>query len=95
MLTKLALLEKGLSTPNMVNRFHATRPLREQLTGSVITFMLDLTVRDPASHQVHQTMLELQGNCVLQLIGLQWRRESFQRSALARRVKDMLDGSLP
>ena len=71
----LQLLETVVNqaSKQAINRFHATRPLTENMTGEVVTILLDLSVRHPAGADLYQALGRLEGNAVFQLIGIQYR----------------------
>ena len=56
-----------------VHRFHCTQRLTETMEGKK-TFKLDLSVRNKHAEEVWDLLVELQGCCVFQLIGLSYRR---------------------
>ena len=86
----LQLLEHMIkqATQQAINRFHATRPLTDNMTGEVVTLLLDLSVRHPAAAELYHALGKLQGNAVFQLIGIQYRKEGLRHTPLARQLME-------
>ena len=85
-LTQLLLL------PDLVHRFSCTKRLTETTEGTA-TFKLDLSIRTPQSLEVWSSLLALQGCTVLQLGGIEYKREGFKPSpAIAKIIKEMIRG---
>ena len=83
----LQLLEHMIkqATQQAINRFHATRPLTDNMTGEVV---LDLSVRHPAGAELYHALGKLQGKAVFQLIGIQYRKEGLRHTPLARQLME-------
>ena len=67
---------------DVVHRFHCTRRLTECM-DSKATFHMDLSVRNKNAEEIWDLMVELQGCCVFQLIGLGYRRERLGKGPAA------------
>jgi hypothetical protein len=82
-------LLKGFGSPATLNRFHALRPLTEPLP-EVCPFMLDISLREEGCNATYQAMEALRSSSALQMVNIQWRKESLKRSALADQVQNLL-----
>ncbi|CAE7040662.1 MCAT [Symbiodinium sp. CCMP2592] len=80
MSNKLELLTEHVKR-DVVHRFHCTRRLTETM-DSKATFKLDLSVRNKHAEEIWDILIELQGCCVFQLIGLGYRRERLGKGPL-------------
>ncbi|CAE7689861.1 unnamed protein product [Symbiodinium sp. KB8] len=67
------------------------RKLTETMQG-VATFLMDISVRSQAAQESWTHILSLQGNTVLQLIGLAYRRETLQCGPMVNQLKEMIRG---
>ena len=74
---------------DVVHRFHCTRRLTETMESKA-TFHLDLSVRNKHAEEIWDLMIDLQGNCVFQLIGLGYRQERLSKGPMAQKIQDML-----
>ena len=74
---------------DVVHRFHCTRRLTECM-DSKATFHMDLSVRNKNAEEIWDMMMELQGCCVFQLIGLGYRREKLGKGPAAQKILDIL-----
>ena len=74
---------------DVVHRFHCTRRLTECM-DSKATFHMDLSVRNKNAEEIWDLMVELQGCCVFQLIGLGYRRERLGKGPAAQKILDIL-----
>ena len=72
-----------------VHRFHATQKLADTIETNT-TFLLDLSTRTPQALEAWTALLQLQGNAVLQLGGVAFKRETLRPSPIAKRIKDAL-----
>ena len=81
---------KKLVTGDTVSRFHATRPLTDQMSGQVLTMVMDISFRKAESNELYNLLERLQGLAALQLCGVQYRREGFKRSPAAQRLLELL-----
>ena len=79
-------------TPDVVQRFHATRPMASQYTGAVVVFMLEVAHRGDPSNILYDAMMELVNNRVWNLMASRMRQDSMGRSPLANRLSQMLAG---
>ncbi|CAE7432271.1 unnamed protein product [Symbiodinium sp. CCMP2592] len=74
---------------DVVHRFHCTRRLTETM-DSKATFKLDLSVRNKHAEEIWDILIELQGCCVFQLIGLGYRRERLGKGPLYQKIQEQL-----
>ena len=81
---------KKLVSGDTVSRFHATRPLTDQMSGQVLTMVMDISFRKAESNELYDLLERLQGLAALQLCGVQYRREGFKRSPAAQRLLELL-----
>ncbi|OLQ03703.1 hypothetical protein AK812_SmicGene13293 [Symbiodinium microadriaticum] len=72
--------------PDVVGRFHALRPLTENLQSDVIPFVLVLQNRSEASHEMYKMMRRLCRNAVTHLVAMTARPAKLGRSQLAQSV---------
>ncbi|CAE7831585.1 unnamed protein product [Symbiodinium sp. CCMP2592] len=93
MLEKLQTLQRALANDSAIHRFRSLRPLREQMEGETVVMLLDLAILEEDGKLAQALMQELTGNSVCQVVGLQFRRESLQRSSLARELQQTLNDS--
>ena len=73
---------------DVVTRFCCTRKLTETMESQA-TFYFDLSCRNQGQ-VAWDTMTQLQGSCVLQLIGLAYKRAGLRRGPLAQKLRDLL-----
>lgn len=78
----------GLLKGDVVTRFHCTRKLTETMEGQA-TFFLDLSSRG-SGQEAWQHLQLLQGSCVLQLIGLAYKKAGLRKGPLAEKIRDLL-----
>ena len=81
---------KKLVSGDTVSRFHATRPLTDQMSGQVLTMVMDISFRKAESNELYNLLERLQGLAALQLCGVEYRREGFKRSPAAQRLLELL-----
>ena len=74
---------------DVVTRFSCTRKLTETMETQA-TFYFDLSCRNQGQ-AAWDTMIQLQGNCVLQLIGLAYKRAGLRRGPMAQKLRDLLN----
>ena len=72
----------------VVTRFHCTRKLTETM-DSQATFYLDLSSRG-SGQQAWDLMMKLQGSCVLQLIGVAYKKAALRRGPLAEKIRELV-----
>ena len=72
--------------PDVVGRFHALRPLTENLQSDVIPFVLVLQNRSEASHEMYKMMRRLCRNAATHLVAMTARPAKLGRSQLAQSV---------
>ncbi|CAE7708124.1 MCAT [Symbiodinium sp. CCMP2592] len=88
MSNKLELLTEHVKR-DAVHRFHCTRRLTETM-DSKATFKLDLSVRNKHAEEIWDVLIELQGCCVFQLIGLGYRKERLGKGPLCQKIQEQL-----
>ena len=81
---------KSLISGDTVSRFHATRPLAEQMSGQVLTMVMDISFRKASANELYSKLEALQGLAALQLCGVQFRKEGFKRSPAAQRLLELV-----
>ena len=81
---------KSLISGDTVSRFHATRPLAEQMSGQVLTMVMDISFRKASANELYRKLEDLQGLAALQLCGVQFRKEGFKRSPAAQRLLELV-----
>ncbi|OLP80821.1 hypothetical protein AK812_SmicGene38708 [Symbiodinium microadriaticum] len=81
-----------LSThPQLLNRFHATRQLQEQMEGATVTWLLEVGWRGEATARFWELLQLLSHNSALQMLGCTLRPDRLQRSALAQQLQSLLN----
>ena len=74
----------------VIQRFHATRPLAQEYAGDMLEFKLEVSTKGQAPMQAHEALASLTNSSLWLLIGARMRPESLKRSALAKRVQQLL-----
>ena len=72
-----------------IHRFNATKKLADTVEANT-TFLLDLSTRMPQALEAWAALLHLQGNAVLQLGGVAYKRETLRPSPIAKKIKETL-----
>ena len=86
LLTDMKLVVCG----DTVSRFHATRPLQENMNGQVLTMVMDISFRTAKANELYGRLEQLQGLAALQICGVQFRKEGYKRSPGAQRLLELL-----
>eukprot|EP00439_Symbiodinium_sp_Y106_P078250 s1955_g17.t1 len=73
--------------PQLLNRFHATRQLQEQMEGSTVTWLLEVGWRGEQTARFWELLQLLSHNSALLMIGCTLRPDRLQRSALAQQLQ--------
>ena len=81
---------KGLATNEVISAFFSSRPLTPNMQGNMVVLMLDVSFRKQQAHQFYELLEELQGQSVLQMCGLQLRKEGFKRSAAVQKLAELV-----
>ena len=89
---KIRSLQLALAEDSSIHRFRSLRPLKEEMQGETVVMILDLAIASDKAKQAQALMQEMMANSIFQIVGLQYRRESLQRSPLARELHQMLTG---
>ena len=71
----LAAIESLISIPDTLQRFHPTRPLKEEMSGTVLPFCLQTGMRTDEADRLNN-YLQLSNNACTQLIATSMRPES-------------------
>ena len=88
------LLEHACS--QVVQRFHATRPMAPTYKGEMLEFALEISMKGSKPMQVHDALATLSHSAMWLLIGARMRPELPKRSGLAKKIQHWLaNGSLP
>ena len=88
------LLEHACS--QVVQWFHATRPMAPTYKGDMLEFELEISMKGSRPMQVHDALMTLSHSALWLLIGARMRPELPKRSLLAKRIQHLLtNGSLP
>ena len=86
LLTDMKLVVCG----DTVSRFHATRPLQENMNGQVLTMVMDISFRTAKANELYGRLEQLQGLAALQICGVQFGKEGYKRSPGAQRLLELL-----
>ena len=86
--TLLERLYSAIKT-DIVTRFCCTRKLTESMETQA-TFYFDLSCRSKGQ-EAWEVMTQLQGSCVLQLIGLAYKRAGLRRGPMAQKLRELLN----
>ncbi|CAE7237188.1 pol [Symbiodinium sp. CCMP2592] len=81
---------QGLVSGDTVSRFHSTRPLVEQMSGHMLTMVMDISFRKASANALYSKLEKLQGSAALQVCGVQFRKEGFKRSPGAQRLLELV-----
>ena len=76
--------------PEVVQRFHATRPQAESYQGPVVVFMMEVAHRGEYAKVLYRNMADLAHNMVWNLMASRMRLETIGRSPLANRIAQLL-----
>ncbi|CAE7684233.1 unnamed protein product [Symbiodinium necroappetens] len=89
-LATLAAMDALISIPDTLQRFHPTRPLTAEMSGTVLPFCLMTGMRTKEADTLNSYMRELSNNACTQLLAMNMRPERPQRSALAQLIARQL-----
>ena len=81
-----------LFVPHMVKRFHANTAFKES-TKRVTAFQLEVSKRTDQCQTVWKALETLAGSTLLQLIGVQLRRDNLRQSPAAELIQTIIYGS--
>ena len=76
--------------PQVITRFHPTRPLAPELKSPTVTFMLSIALRSEQANELHSNLLRLAGNACTQVVGMTHRQERLSRSNLEKQLSKYL-----
>ena len=74
------------TTDMSLHKFHATRPLTEQIKGPSVCFKIEVGLRGESSQELHRALCMLAQCSALHLMGANLQRERIHRSPLAQSV---------
>ncbi|CAE7784182.1 unnamed protein product, partial [Symbiodinium sp. KB8] len=81
---------------DIIHKFCSTRPLKQleptEDHKPQAVFLLEVGLRGEKSWEVHEAFCTLSGLAAWQLIGLSVKRETLQRTAVAKKVANLLHG---
>ena len=86
----LAEMAVDIANPDVILRFHSSRPLAEEFRGGTLLFFLEVSVRSPAANRVYNHFLRLVDMSVWNLLDSQLRKPGLKRSPLANEIQTML-----
>ncbi|CAE7350820.1 MCAT [Symbiodinium microadriaticum] len=72
----------------VIHQFHCTRRMTEAM-DSQATFLMSVSVRSEAAAKLWSLLMDLQGSCILQLLGVGYRKEGLKPSPWALRLRDL------
>jgi len=87
MTTELMTLAVG---NGIITRYHCTRPLMEEMKGTMTTWLMEVGLRDARCHRIWEILSILKGNAAMKLIGGAIREERLQRTPLAQALAQQL-----
>ena len=88
----MQLLQKVLTLcphPLVISRYHATRKLAQEYQGATLTMLLQVGYRTTEANEVWQALHKLEKSSAWVAAGTYLRRESMQRSALAKKLESL------
>ena len=74
----------------LIQRFHATRPMATTYKGEMLAFLLEVSTRGANPLRVHQALGTLSHSAIWFLIGTRLRPDTPKRSPLATKLQAML-----
>ena len=89
-MSTLAAIDALIAIPDTLQRFHPTRPLAAEMSGTVLPFSLQTGMRTDEVDRLNNYLRELSSNACTQLIAMGMRPERAQRSALAQLIAKQL-----
>ncbi|CAE7367016.1 MCAT, partial [Symbiodinium sp. KB8] len=72
----------------VIHQFHCTRRMTEAM-DSQATFLMSVSMRSEAAAKLWSLLMDLQGSCILQLLGVGYRKEGLKPSPWALRLRDL------
>lgn len=79
-----------LKSPGVLHKFQSTRPLAEELSGSTLCFLSELSLRGPEAQELWNLINSWYGLAALNMIGLRIRPARALRSKLADQLQQSL-----
>ena len=81
-----------LATPEVLHRFHATRPMAKNYEAPSLPFCITLSGRGPLAQEAHDLLTLLSGNAApLRLVGARLRPEYNKRTPLAQALQEVAE----
>ena len=77
----------------VVNRFHATRPITQEIESSVLPMMLDVGLRSQEADKAWLLLKDLCGSAIWLAAGVNMRPDRLQRGPLAQRLALLMEKS--
>ncbi|CAE6956728.1 unnamed protein product [Symbiodinium sp. CCMP2592] len=85
-----AELMKLAAGNGVITRYHCTRPLTEEMKGTMTTWLMEVGLRDARCNRIWEILSILKGNASMKLIGGAVREERLQRTPLAQTLAQQL-----
>lgn len=76
----------------IVQRFHPTRKLAEEYAGEIMEFKLEISLKGKEAMMVHEALDQLCNSALWLLVGARMRPEGPKRSAMAKKLQQLLHG---
>ena len=86
----IAEMTVDIANPDVILRFHSSRPLAEEFRGGTLLFFLEVSVRSPAANRVYNALLQLVDMSLWSLLYSQLRKPGLKRSPLATEIQSVL-----
>jgi hypothetical protein len=80
-----------LATPEVLHRFHATRPMAKNYESPSLPFCITLSGRGQLAQEAHDLLTLLSGNAALRLVGARLRPEYNKRAPLAQALQEVAE----
>ncbi|CAE7458415.1 unnamed protein product [Symbiodinium natans] len=90
-LEDIATLQRLILQPRVVGRFHAQRKLAPDMQGEVVPFVLEIGLRNQASHEVYFLLDKYCHQAIWHLAGTSLRHDKLGRGALANALEKLAE----
>ncbi|CAE7448983.1 unnamed protein product [Symbiodinium natans] len=90
-LEDIATLQRLILQPRVVGRFHAQRKLAPDMQGEVVPFVLEIGLRNQASHAVYFLLDKYCHQAIWHLAGTSLRHDKLGRGALANALEKLAE----
>ena len=91
-LMKIIVDIQSLTHRETLSRFHVLKSLEPEMEGQTVRVMMDIALWCPEADRMFQQLSALQGNAALQIVGLQFRRSTMQRSPVIKQLMENVFG---